>query len=214
MKSAKRKRCSTNENQEVDSLHKQHQSQSVKTSQPVVVVDPTQYYFNQPPGPLLPLPRSVAYYSDGVTNNNRLSSLAMPPPPAPPPPPPPSLSHPPAIQSTPFDYLNYNAYYQSMYASNAAVAVAAAAAAAAASTHQSYLNYNQFLTSNSNNDNDNNSNNNNSNNSSLVHPNQQKLTASSYLKYNKSNNNGENSKTGDISEEIDTENNNKVSCKY
>jgi hypothetical protein len=187
MKSAKRKRCSTNENrEEVDSLHqilpKQHHEVNTKSD-----AKASQYYFDQPQS-------TMAYYGDSVANKttttSRLSSLAMPPPPAPPAP------------TTPFDYLNYNAYYQNMYASNAAVAVAAAAAAAA-STHQTYLNYNQYLAANSSK---------NIVNSSLVHHStQQKLTASSYHKYN-NNNDEDNCKTGDdMPGEIDTENSNKVS---
>ena len=105
MKTAKRKRVPTNENQEVDTL-KQHTPATVD-----LLSSSKLSFYNQaiPPAP-------SSYYES--MKNHRLSSLAMPPPLAPPPPPPqPSVS-----TSQPFDYINY---YQHMYASATAAAVAA-----------------------------------------------------------------------------------------
>ena len=153
MKSAKRKRCSTSDNQEVATLSKQQLPLSGKSA------DPNEYYLNQG--------MALAAFA----HNSRMSALAMPPPPAPPPP--------------PFDYINYNAYLQNMYASNANLP--------AATSHQSYLSYNQFLI---------NSNNNNQN-AGLA-----SSTASGYRKHNTTTAD----KTGEAyASELDAENNSKVS---
>ena len=127
MKSAKRKRCPTNENQEIEPL------QTAAITMPPTL--PSSKFAGPSFSSNLVSAFPANYQHPALQHHHqqqRLSSLAMPPPAMPPPPPPPP---PPGA---PFDYMNY--YQHQMYA--------AAAASAHHQQQQSFLQMNQYLMNN------------------------------------------------------------------